>query len=198
MNQPTRHGPGRAPSVGYLVWRLAVKWRAGLDRALKPHGLTSAQYGVLASLHGLSQSGRRPSQRELADFVGLEPMFVSALARALERRGLVERRTSRDDPRALLLALTARGVKVVTAARRIVVELEARRLAALGGRSSTEAAALEDALLTLLRHAPDSKRGTAASSTPRRSAKPERRGARARARRSRLGGAASHTDAGTG
>lgn len=175
MNEPRGpRGSGRHPSLGHLVWRLAVKWRAGLDRALKPLGLTSAQYGVLASLRGLSRSGVRPSQRELADFVGLEPMFVSTLARALERRGLVERRTSGDDPRALRLALTARGVEVVTAARRIVVELEARRLAALGGRGSTEAAALEDALLTLLRHAPDSEGGATASSTPRRSAQMRR------------------------
>jgi len=155
MNKPAAPGQGRAPSLGYLVWRLAVKWRAGLDRALKPLGLTSAQYGVLASLHGLSRSGAQPSQRELADFVGLEPMFVSTLARALERRGLVERRTSPNDSRALRLALTARGVEVVSVARTIVVDLEALRLAAIGGRTSTETVVLEDALLTLLRNAPD-------------------------------------------
>jgi DNA-binding MarR family transcriptional regulator len=141
------------PSVGFLVWRLAVKWRAELDRALKPLGLTSAQYGVLAALRGLTLAGARPSQRELADFVGLEPMFVSTLARALERRGLLERRSSGDDPRALQLALTARGVEVVTAARMIVVDLEARRLAVLGGRGSERSAALTDALLALLEHA---------------------------------------------
>jgi MarR family transcriptional regulator, organic hydroperoxide resistance regulator len=157
------------PSVGYLVWRLAVKWRAGLDRALRPLGLTSAQYGVLASLHGLVMAGARPSQRELADFVGLEPMFVSRLARALERRGLLERRSRTDDPRALQLALTARGVEVVIAARAIVVELEARRLAALGGSGSERSAALQAALLDLLGHAGVSER---AAPAPRRSAAP--------------------------
>jgi DNA-binding MarR family transcriptional regulator len=149
----SKPNPPPVPSTGHLVWRLAVKWRAGLDRALKPLGLTSAQYGVLASLHGLTRSGAQPSQRELADFVGLEPMFVSKLARALQRRGLLERRNSKDDPRALQLALTPRGVEVVTAARVIVVELEARRLAALGGRGSERSVALQEALLALLQHA---------------------------------------------
>jgi DNA-binding MarR family transcriptional regulator len=140
-----------APSTGYLVWRLAVKWRAGLDRALAPLGLTSAQYGVLASLHGLSRSGTQPSQRELAEFVGLEPMFVSTLARALQRGGLLERRANTADPRALQLNLTARGIKVVTAARTIVVQLEHRRLAALGGPGSDRSVGFKESLLTLLR-----------------------------------------------
>jgi DNA-binding MarR family transcriptional regulator len=157
------------PSVGYLVWRLAVKWRAGLDRALRPLGLTSAQYGVLAALHSLSMAGARPSQRELADVVGLEPMFVSRLARALERRRLLERRSREDDPRALQLALTARGVEVVTAARAIVVQLDARRLAALGGSGSERSTVLKDALLALLGHAGVSER---AAPAPRQPARP--------------------------
>jgi DNA-binding MarR family transcriptional regulator len=137
-------------SMGHLVWRVAVKWRAELDRALAPFGLTSAQYGVLASLYGMSMWGAQPSQRALAEFVGFGPMFVSNLARALERAGLVERRSDESDPRALQLKLTARGVEVVQAARAIVVDLEERRLGVLGGSSSTRAAELKQTLLTLL------------------------------------------------
>jgi MarR family transcriptional regulator, organic hydroperoxide resistance regulator len=136
--------------TGYLVWRLAVKWRAGLDRALAPLGLTSAQYGILASLYGLCRSGTEPTQRELAEFVGFEPMFVSALARALQRGGFL-RRARASDPRAFQLSLTSHGVRVVTAARKIVVKLEERRLAVLGGHDSAASIAFRGALLTLLR-----------------------------------------------
>lgn len=139
------------PSMGYLVWRLAVKWRAELDRALVPFGLTSAQYGLLASLHGLSRLGGPPSQRQLAEFSGLEPMFVSKLARALERAGLVERAVSSTDPRALALTLTRRGDEAVAGGRAIVSELEERRLAVLGGPDSERSAALQEVLLMLLR-----------------------------------------------
>jgi DNA-binding MarR family transcriptional regulator len=148
---------GPPPSIGYLVWRLAIMWRAGLDRALSHLDLTSAQYGVLAALHGLSAGGTRPSQRELADFVGLEPMFVSKLARTLQQKGLLERQVHRDDPRALQLALTAHGVKVLTAARKIVVELEERRLAVIGGHHSRRSGEFKGTLVALLREGIDSR-----------------------------------------
>jgi hypothetical protein len=44
-------------------------------------------------------------------------------------------------------SLPARGVEVVTAARKKVIELEDRRLAALGGRRSDQRVALRDTLL---------------------------------------------------
>lgn len=163
------------PSTGYLVWRLAVKWRAGLDRALAGLDLTSAQYGVLASLHGLTRSGTQPSQRELAEFVGFEPMFVSTLARTLERAGFLERSAHAKDTRALQLRLTPRGDKVLSAARTIVVQLEERRLEALGGHESDRSVALKESLLALLRDADT-------TATPRRSRKAKKR--RAPARRS--------------
>jgi DNA-binding MarR family transcriptional regulator len=84
---------------------------------------------------------------------GLEPMRVSKLIRALERAGLVERAENPDDTRAVQLNVTARGIEVVTAARKKVIELEDRRLAPLGGRRSDQSVELRDTLLTLLRHA---------------------------------------------
>jgi DNA-binding MarR family transcriptional regulator len=141
------------PSMGYLVWRLAVKWRAELDRELASLGLTSAQYSMLASLHGLSRSGTKPSQRELADFAGLEPMFVSKLARALEQAGLLTRSSNPADPRALRLEITPRGLQTVTAARAIVLRLEQERLVVIDGPAGPRATALSDTLRTLLREA---------------------------------------------
>jgi DNA-binding MarR family transcriptional regulator len=149
MPTPTDIPP---PSMGYLVWHLTLRWRAELDRALAPLGLTSAQYAVLASLYGLSQRGARPSQRELADFAGLEPMHTSKLVRALQRAGLVARAGNPADTRAVQLSVTDRGVQVVTAARAMVLELEEQRLAPLGGRGSPQSAQLREALLVLLRH----------------------------------------------
>jgi MarR family transcriptional regulator, organic hydroperoxide resistance regulator len=151
------------PSTGYMVWRLAVKWRAGLDRALYPLGLTSAQYGLLASLHALSRSAVIPSQRQLADFSGLEPMFVSKLLRALERSGLVERTVHPGDPRARSVSLSTRGTEVLSAALKIVADLERRRLAALGGQDSAQSTRLRDVLQTLLDHPEPPASATAGS-----------------------------------
>jgi DNA-binding MarR family transcriptional regulator len=167
MTTPTDIPP---PSIGFLVWHLTLRWRAELDRSLAPLGLTSAQYAVLASLYGLSQGGARPSQRQLSDFAGLEPMHVSKLVRALQRAGLVERAGNPADTRAVQLQVTGRGVQVVTAARATVLELEEQRLAPLGGRLSKRSAELREALLVLLRHsqAPSSpgERSAALQPTP--------------------------------
>jgi DNA-binding MarR family transcriptional regulator len=144
---------GRAPSIGYLVWHLTLRWRGELDRALAPQGLTGASYAVLASLYSLSSTGTQPSQRELADFSGLETMYVSKLVRALARAGLLEREEDPADSRALRVRITERGIDAVNAGRAVVLALEDQRLAPLGGRQSQASVALHDALLALLRHA---------------------------------------------
>jgi DNA-binding MarR family transcriptional regulator len=97
---------------GFLVWRLSMKWRVAVDRAVAPLGLTHAQYSLVASLYGMQRSGLRPSQRRLADHTGLEALYVSKLARALESAGLVERTRDPRDPRAVQLALTEQGREV--------------------------------------------------------------------------------------
>ncbi|KUO17407.1 MarR family winged helix-turn-helix transcriptional regulator [Streptomyces dysideae] len=118
---------------GFLVWRLSMKWRVAVDRAVAPSGLTHAQYSLVASLYGMRRSGLRPSQRQLADHTGLEPLYVSKLARALESAGLVERTRDPRDPRAVQLALTERGQDVTRQAIEIVQELLQRLLEPLGG-----------------------------------------------------------------
>src|SRR5215472_18861900 len=137
-------------TMGYLLWRVTLKWVAAVDRALAPLGLTHAQYSLLASLYGLSRASRCPSQRELADVTGLEPMFISKLARVLERGGLIARDRHPTDPRAVQLRMTPRGVEVVQAAIGVVRTLQDERLAPLGGSASPRSAALRQTLLALL------------------------------------------------
>jgi len=140
-----------------LIWQVALRCRTALDRALAPLGLTGAQYGLLAALHGLARCGAQPSQRQLADFAGLEPMYVSKLARALEQAALIERHDDPDDTRAVRLSLTTRGTELITAARQIVVALDEQILTPFGGRSSDETAHLHDQLLALLHHLDEEK-----------------------------------------
>lgn len=144
--------PGQVPSTGWLIWQVALRCRNALDRALAPLGLTNAQYGVLAALHGLTRAGVNPSQRELADVAGLEPMYVSKLARSLQDAGLVERATDPADSRAIRLALTDEGVRVMTAARRIVIANDDNTLTPLGGRASPQTTELHRQLIALLHH----------------------------------------------
>jgi DNA-binding MarR family transcriptional regulator len=144
------------PTLGYLLWRVATKWRAAVDRAVTPLGLTHAQYSLLASLYAHSRGGARPSQRELADFTGLEPIFVSKLARALEQSGLLVRTEHPADSRAVQLTLTDRGTEVVLAAVAIVRDLHERLTAPIGGPAGRRGRELSATLQALL-HATDEK-----------------------------------------
>jgi DNA-binding MarR family transcriptional regulator len=147
-----------APTPGFLVWRLSMKWRAAVDRAVAPVGLTHAQYSVLASLLGMTEAGHRPSQRELADHTGLEPIYISKLVRALERAGVVERASHPADSRAVQLALTDEGREVTAQAVAIVRDLLEELTAPLGGTDSESTRALAQALQALLAGVPVARR----------------------------------------
>jgi MarR family transcriptional regulator, organic hydroperoxide resistance regulator len=145
------HVPTTAtPTPGSLVWRLSMKWRAAVDRAVAPFGLTHAQYSVLASLLGMERAGQRPSQRQLADHTGLEPLYVSKLARALERAKLITRAVDPADSRAVQLSLTKHGREVVARAVAVVAELQEQLTAPLGGTRSRRTRALVAELQQLL------------------------------------------------
>lgn len=139
-----------AATPGFLVWRLSMKWRVAVDRAVAPLGLTHAQYVVVASLYGMHRSGLRPSQRRLADHTGLEALYVSKLARALESAGLVERTRDPRDPRAVRLALTAQGQEVTRRAITVVQDLLQQLLEPLGGLDAERTRAFTGELKTLL------------------------------------------------
>ncbi|WP_327412011.1 MarR family winged helix-turn-helix transcriptional regulator [Streptomyces sp. NBC_01233] len=137
-------------TAGFLVWRLSMKWRVAVDRAVAPLGLTHAQYALMASLYGMGRSGLRPSQRRLADHTGLEPLYVSKLARALEAAGLVARTRDPDDPRAVQLSLTEQGRDVARRAVKVVQGLLDQLLEPLGGQDSLRTRQFTRELATLL------------------------------------------------
>jgi DNA-binding MarR family transcriptional regulator len=142
-----------APTPGFLVWKLALRWRAAVDRAVAPFGLTQGQYSVLASLSGVARTGGRPSQRELADHTGLEVVHMSKLVRALERRGLVARTPDPDDARAVQLSLSDDGRAVARRAVAAVRALQDELTAPLGGIDAPATHALVEVLTQLLDHA---------------------------------------------
>jgi DNA-binding MarR family transcriptional regulator len=135
---------------GFLVWRLSTKWRVAVDRSLAPLGLTHAQYALLGSLLGMDAAGQRPTQRQLADHTGLEPLYVSKLARSLQAAGIVERTGDPTDTRAVRLSLTDQGRAVTGQAVAVVHRLLDRQLAPLGGLDSPRTQAFVHELLALL------------------------------------------------
>lgn len=140
----------KGPTPGFLVWRLSMKWRVAVDRAVAPLGLTHAQYSLLSSLFGMQRSESRPSQRQLADHTGLEALYVSKLARTLEADGLIERTRDPADTRAVQLSLTAEGREVTRHAIAVVRQLVDQLLEPLGGLDGRRTAVFVRELTALL------------------------------------------------
>ena len=107
-------------STGLALWRVTNRWQAAQRAALVPFELTHVQFVLLASLTWLDAEA--PTQNELASHAGTDAMMTSQVLRALEAKGLVERRPHPTDGRARLLAVTAAGASL---ANRAVVAVEA-------------------------------------------------------------------------
>ncbi|CZT30175.1 MarR family transcriptional regulator [Pseudomonas syringae] len=91
---------------GMQLGHLTRGWRAELDRRLADLGLSQARWLVL--LH-LARFAEPPTQRELAQSVGVEGPTLARLLDSLEKQGLVQRQAVLEDRRAkkILLSDTA-------------------------------------------------------------------------------------------
>jgi len=104
-------------SPGLLLWRVGNRWQAKVREALAPHDLTHTQFVLLASLTWLRRGRDEPvTQRDLAAHARTDVMMTSQVLRALETKGLVERRPHPADARARDLVVTPAGVHAVNAA----------------------------------------------------------------------------------
>ena len=79
----------------FLLHDVARLLRVDADKRARAHGMTRAQWGILIWLE------RQPglSQKELAEFLEVEPITVARLIDRLEARGMVERRPDPKDRR---------------------------------------------------------------------------------------------------
>lgn len=87
---------------GMQLAHLSRGWRAELDRRLAGLGLSQARWLVL--LH-IARFDEAPTQRELAQSVGVEGPTLARLLDSLETQGLVKRLAVVEDRRAKKIAL---------------------------------------------------------------------------------------------
>ncbi|WP_019180920.1 MarR family winged helix-turn-helix transcriptional regulator [Microbacterium yannicii] len=99
--------------LSFLLARANAIALAAGNAALSGHGLKARSYSVLS----LAAGEARPSQRELAEFLRLDPSQVVSLVDDLQTRGLVERRPDPADRRANVVVATDAGRALASAAR---------------------------------------------------------------------------------
>jgi MarR family transcriptional regulator for hemolysin len=95
-------------------------WRAELDRRLAGLGLSQARWLVL--LH-LARFDDAPTQRELAQSVGVEGPTLARLLDSLESQGLVQRQAVLEDRRAKKIVLCAPARPLIEQIETIATQL---------------------------------------------------------------------------
>jgi MarR family transcriptional regulator for hemolysin len=93
----------------FLIYDLAQLVRRRADQRARVHGMTRAQWAVLARLE------REPgiTQSQLANLTDVEPITIGRLVDRLEANGLIERTPDPDDRRIWRLSLTQKTAPIL-------------------------------------------------------------------------------------
>ena len=100
---------------------LSRAWRAELDRRLVNTGLSQARWLVL--LHLIRNTGVSPTQRELADWIGIESPTLARTLDALETMKMVEREPCGVDRRIKRVLLTEEARQIAVDIAELAREL---------------------------------------------------------------------------
>ncbi len=124
--------------VGLLLAKLHATGSLLNNKALADYGLRERSFSVLT----LACSGLEPTQRELADFLSLDPSQVVSLVDDLEHRGLVTRAQGKQDRRAKIIVSTAEGRRIHNKARAALEVCEQTQLEGLSEDENLQLRAL--------------------------------------------------------
>lgn len=118
LGQSYRGVEGRSGFLLRQAWR---RFHGAMETALRAHGLTGPQYGVLSVL------AREPgaSGADLARAGNTTPQAMNGVLATLEREGLIERHPHPTHGRILQVSLTSEGERRLEAAHPAVRGLEA-------------------------------------------------------------------------
>lgn len=113
----------------FLMNRIGSLGSAVTNDYLRGHGLKVRHYSLLS----LVCEAQAPTQREISDYLVLDPSQVVALVDDLEGQGLLRRETDPRDRRSKILVPTAAGREVLAEAVSQVDAAAAACLSALDG-----------------------------------------------------------------
>jgi len=116
----------RRPRTTYLVKRVQHALRVELEESLRPFDLTATQYAVF-SIVGYRDD---MTSAELARRFAVTPQTMIKLIASLEDRGLIRRRVDAENRRALKVAVTASGQRLLEACEAAIDRAEGKMFGA--------------------------------------------------------------------
>ena len=113
-------------AVGFVMWRISARYQREVDRTLTCINLTSLQFITLALVAWFGREDRPLTQVELARAAGIHPMQISQTLKALEKKMMVSRQTSKSDTRAKRVEVTSVGLQSLQEAFPKVIDVQSR------------------------------------------------------------------------
>ena len=96
-------------SPGFLLWQTTIVWQRMIKAALKPHGISHAQFVILAVTLWFDEQSIAPTQKRIVDKTLLDKMTVSAAIKQLGTKKLIAQKEHGEDARAKSITLTTQG-----------------------------------------------------------------------------------------
>lgn len=131
--------------IGFLVHDVSRLRQILFDQAMRPHGVTRAQWWTLAQLSRGGKDGM--AQAAMARLLGLGKVAVGTMVDRLEAAGLVRRGADAQDRRVNRILITPRGHAVLARLAEVGRGLDATVLKGL----TAEQLATTDLVLTEIR-----------------------------------------------
>lgn len=131
------------PRLFHLMSLAQHRLTKAADAAFRPIGISGAQLGVLFLL----EKNPGAMLKEVSDGLGINASAITALIGRMEDAGLVRRRPSDDDGRAVHMFATAEGLAKIAAVKPVLARLNARLTADFSEREIAAVARFLDAIL---------------------------------------------------
>ena len=96
-------------SPGFLLWQTTISWQRLIKKSLEPHGISHAQFVIIAILLWLQGQEKDATQTDIINMSKLDKMTVSKSLKKLAHTGLVIRHENKEDTRSKLVFLTPSG-----------------------------------------------------------------------------------------
>ncbi|MCQ2430781.1 MAG: MarR family winged helix-turn-helix transcriptional regulator [Clostridia bacterium] len=126
-----------------LFLRVGRIHRSAVERRVADLGIHHSQHRMLMYL---SRHDATPSQRELADVMGISPAAVTSTLKCLEKEGYITRAVTEEDNRRNRVSITEKGQLKVDESRSIFDSMDH---AAFAGFSERELAEFRDLLMRM-------------------------------------------------
>ena len=108
-------------AIGLFI-RLMRRHHACVERRIGSLGIHHSQHRVL--VHLARRGGEPPSQKELAERLGVSPAAVTTLLQRLEKEGYISRAITDEDNRRHEIRITERGLAKVLEGREIFESID--------------------------------------------------------------------------